>query len=519
MADPKKFVDYPLVPRGLLTAALWWVKGIVPRGSSPAEALISVFYGLPGTFKTYFLVTLAICIALGRDWFGHKVRQGNVLYIAGDDPGGPQPRGQAWAGEHDLSPEDLEELEKRARLLKMPLNFFLDADVTAAKAWLEERKFKPDVIIPDTYFHNSMGAKVATSEEDNLKIISNVRDFAKAAGATAVIFADHTPKDGRSLFGSVVKMASFDVLWEAVREGKALTARLINTRMRHAPMSRDLIVEFKEVELETQPDEYGQNRFPELVLVDVREAGEGEEAKPATLSVKERKDRFDAIFVAACYIIGENWAAGQEIPSRKDFHEMTEAKFKIQTGSTQGFGTTTFGQILDQLVDRKILVRVGSGMGTRYQVVIVPGGTKRKSSTREESVVFPVELIPGVPGSKDPGTQESRNPLPENVPGNQGINSTDGGTGEKPVESPAKESPPGVPFMITAAMREQLRGRGFSDEAIRNMTPQQAHEALFDDVLGEAVASAMPKPRSKDEEAALESLRAMRAARRMKKED
>jgi hypothetical protein len=42
-------------------------------------------------------------------------------------------------------------------------------------------------------------------------------------------------------------------------------------------------------------------------------------------------------------------------------------------------------------------------------------------------------------------------------------------------EAPFKAS---VPFMITAAMRAQLRERDFSDEAIRNMTPQQAHEAL-----------------------------------------
>jgi hypothetical protein len=35
-----------------------------------------------------------------------------------------------------------------------------------------------------------------------------------------------------------------------------------------------------------------------------------------------------------------------------------------------------------------------------------------------------------------------------------------------------------VPFMITHAMKAELRGRGFTDDQIRNMTPAQAHEAV-----------------------------------------
>jgi hypothetical protein len=445
------FADHPLIPSGLLTAALWWVKGIVPRGASPAEALITVFYGLPGTFKTYFLVTLAICIATGRNWFGHKALQGNVLFVAGDDPGGPQSRAQAWANEINFSPKDLEVIKERARLLKMPINFFLNEDVAAAKAWLKERNFKPDVIIADTYFHTSMGAKVATSEEDNLKIITNVRDFAKVAGATAVIYSDHTPKDGRSLFGSVVKMASFDALWEATREGRALTARLVNTRMRHAPMSRDLIVEFKEVELETEPDEHGQNKFPELVLVDVREAREGEEPERKTTSEKERKDRFNAIVRAACFVIAENWKASEIISSRRTFHKMTQAAFKHQTNSEEGFSPATFGQVLNHLIDElKILRRIGQGMGARYQVVIVPKGFTHKTAV----TVFPVTR------SKDRVTEKQETVRYGAVSVTRETFSTESGREEKPVD-PSEEKP-----------------------------------LNFDDVLGEAVESVLAKPRA-----------------------
>jgi hypothetical protein len=35
-----------------------------------------------------------------------------------------------------------------------------------------------------------------------------------------------------------------------------------------------------------------------------------------------------------------------------------------------------------------------------------------------------------------------------------------------------------VPFIITHAMKDQLRGRRFSDDQIANLTPQEAHEIL-----------------------------------------
>ena len=37
---------------------------------------------------------------------------------------------------------------------------------------------------------------------------------------------------------------------------------------------------------------------------------------------------------------------------------------------------------------------------------------------------------------------------------------------------------PAIPIMITHAMKDQLRGRGLSDDCIANLTPQGAHEIL-----------------------------------------
>src|SRR6516165_3239970 len=41
-----------------------------------------------------------------------------------------------------------------------------------------------------------------------------------------------------------------------------------------------------------------------------------------------------------------------------------------------------------------------------------------------------------------------------------------------------EQSSQGIPFFITNAMKEALRGRGLSREEIENLTPEQAHEIL-----------------------------------------
>src|SRR5262249_11340236 len=57
------------------------------------------------------------------------------------------------------------------------------------------------------------------------------------------------------------------------------------------------------------------------------------------------------------------------------------------------------------------------------------------------------------------------------------------GTGKGAVEAPARSNGGGptvasVPFMITRAMREQLRQCGVSDDQIAELTPQQAHDII-----------------------------------------
>jgi hypothetical protein len=169
--------------------------------------------------------------------------------------------------------------------------------------------------------------------------------------------------------------------------------------MRRAPISPDLAIKFEEVELETLPDEEGQNIFPELVLTSVAPAPPkgAEDGKE-----KKSQARFDEVFVAAIHVIAENWQVEEMVPSRAKFHALTEEKVKAQTGKEEGFGKNLFGRVLDKLTKEGILRRFGEGVGARYQVVLVPGGTTGRKGS-EGSAAGPGPG-PG-PGSKDPGPQ------------------------------------------------------------------------------------------------------------------
>ena len=55
------------------------VEGLINEGT------VSVFYGKSGCGKTYSILHLAACVALGKPWLGHRTKQGSVLVIDEDN--------------------------------------------------------------------------------------------------------------------------------------------------------------------------------------------------------------------------------------------------------------------------------------------------------------------------------------------------------------------------------------------------------------------------------------------------
>jgi phage/plasmid primase-like uncharacterized protein len=60
-----------------------------------ADSLAQVF-GDPGGGKSFVAIDLACCVATGKPWHGHDVKQGSVFYIAGEGHNGLARRLKAW---------------------------------------------------------------------------------------------------------------------------------------------------------------------------------------------------------------------------------------------------------------------------------------------------------------------------------------------------------------------------------------------------------------------------------------
>ncbi|MDQ2963220.1 MAG: AAA family ATPase [Pseudomonadota bacterium] len=70
------------------------VKYIVGRGE------LFVIYGPPKSGKTFFATDLGLCVASGREWFGHRVKPGLVVYVAAEMGHRAQRRVRAWLERH-----------------------------------------------------------------------------------------------------------------------------------------------------------------------------------------------------------------------------------------------------------------------------------------------------------------------------------------------------------------------------------------------------------------------------------
>ena len=66
------------------------------------ECGMSVLYGESGAGKTFFTLDLALHIALGWEWRGHRVRQGGVIYIAAEGQNGIRKRIEAFRQQRGL---------------------------------------------------------------------------------------------------------------------------------------------------------------------------------------------------------------------------------------------------------------------------------------------------------------------------------------------------------------------------------------------------------------------------------
>lgn len=85
----------------LQTTPRWLVKGLIDQGT------LSVVYGPPGSGKSFVVLNMALHVALGRDWFGLRVKQAAVVYVIAEGGRGMPNRVEAFRKHHNLTGVDV----------------------------------------------------------------------------------------------------------------------------------------------------------------------------------------------------------------------------------------------------------------------------------------------------------------------------------------------------------------------------------------------------------------------------
>lgn len=161
--------------------------------------LISIT-GPSGEGKSFIAIDVACCIATGRPWNGRAVKQGAVLYLAGEGRSGIIRRIMAWLITHNLSPSDLSGFYLSKHTLMMD-GSNLD-EIISEMAGIDVA-----LIIIDTLARHISGHE--NDAQDMGQFINHVDHLGKRLNASRIT-VHHTGHDQTRGRGSTVYNAAID---------------------------------------------------------------------------------------------------------------------------------------------------------------------------------------------------------------------------------------------------------------------------------------------------------------------
>lgn len=170
-----------------------------------SDSLAQVF-GDPGGGKSFMAIDIACCVASGKSWHGHDVKQGAVFYIAGEGHNGLARRFKAWelGNETDISNIPLFKSHRAAQLYDATEAAMVAQSI---KSMIDESGHLPSMIIIDTLARNMGGDENST--KDMNAFIQHLDVYLKAPYKCCVMVVHHsgTMDKDRSRGSSALKGA------------------------------------------------------------------------------------------------------------------------------------------------------------------------------------------------------------------------------------------------------------------------------------------------------------------------
>lgn len=202
---------YPLIPFDRLrtnTTVSYLVKGLMPRVG------VGVLWGPPKCGKSFWMLELALHIALGRAYRGRRVTQGAVVYCAFEGASGYGARADALRQHHSVpdGPIPLQLMPARLDLTKGYAKF-----IAAVRA---QSRDVPALIVLDTLNRSFVGSE---SSDEDMSAYFRAADALREAFGCFVQIIHHCGIDGTRPRGHTSLTAGADAQLAQTRVGDDLT--------------------------------------------------------------------------------------------------------------------------------------------------------------------------------------------------------------------------------------------------------------------------------------------------------
>lgn len=299
---------------------------------------LALIFGEPGSFKTFAVIDMGLCIAAGKEWAGYKTKQGPVFYLAGEGRGGIDKRIQAWCQHNEIiDPKFPFFVSNHVTLLNEDEQAELLVNHINA---LEDAHGKPSLIVVDTLSRHNSGDE--NSSKDMAVFVEKVGKYLLSKKC-CVLLVHHTGlKDKKRARGSSTIKGALD--WEynisAINGGFELK----NTKVKDEDAPPPLYFTKKIIELPyIDPD---TNEHVTSCVLE-KSASLTIEKTPKKLKLNDAQDTMMNILTT----VTQN---GNEGVLKDEFRELC-LKSKLSSSGSQESNRKAFNRNLPQLIEKGLI--------------------------------------------------------------------------------------------------------------------------------------------------------------------
>lgn len=226
----------------------WLIKGFMEKSN-----FIELF-GSPESCKSLIALDMGFCVACGVDWHGHKVMQGNVVYIAGEGFGGLARRVKALEIKYNRKADNL-------FLSKAPAELLDDLSAKKVSDAIAEICDDAALVVIDTLNRN-FGAGDENSTKDMTTFIGNVDCYLKNKDESVLVVHHSGLVDKGRSRGNSSLFGALDLQYQVTKNGTNVEFK--NKKSKDIPKIDPMCFEIKGIPIEWTDEDGNELTAPIL---------------------------------------------------------------------------------------------------------------------------------------------------------------------------------------------------------------------------------------------------------------